>query len=136
MDPEEAAAKIGAQLLRDLQFQGGGGLDKVQRSIRENGRGIVGSYLIHALAWTGLDWPVRLLLEKGADVDAKKSDSHVTPLMLAAVQGHVAVIRVLLEKGANVNERSNSGWTALHSASYTGQETIVRMLVEKELIRD
>jgi ankyrin repeat protein len=79
----------------------------------------------------GLDSAVQLMLAKGADVDGKLSNSNSTPLIVAAGKGCVAVIRVLLEKGANVNWRNIAGATALHCASINGHETIVRMLVEK-----
>ena len=51
---------------------------------------------------------MRLLLEKGADVD-DKSKFGETALHLAAASGHEAVVRLLLEKGADVDERSRLG---------------------------
>jgi len=40
----------------------------------------------------------QLLVERGADVNAKRSDN-VTPLMLATHWGHIAVAAVLREHG-------------------------------------
>jgi hypothetical protein len=37
-----------------------------------------------------------------------------TPLIMAAAEGHVAVVRLLLERGANANAGSKYGETALH----------------------
>ena len=43
------------------------------------------------------------LLEKGADVNARRNEDGVTPLIAASAQGHVDVVRALLEKGADVD---------------------------------
>jgi ankyrin repeat protein len=42
---------------------------------------------------------VRLLLENGANLELKDRDS-MTPLSWAAMKGHEAVVKLLLEKGA------------------------------------
>ena len=78
----------------------------------------------------------RLLLEHGADVYAR-ADNLSTPLHLAAYDGRVEVVRVLLDQVANlgaedddgktvfqvvseyVNSRNVEGKTPLHLASYT-----------------
>ena len=53
----------------------------------------------------------RLLLEKGAAVDAQVKDGR-TPLMMACKGGHVEAARLLLEKGADRTLREEQGDTA------------------------
>jgi hypothetical protein len=88
---------------------------------------MVGSYF-------GLEAVVRLLLEKGADVEAKDKDGW-TALRWAARHGHDGVMRLLLEKGADVEAKDNDGRTALRWAALDGllhgHEAVVRLLLEK-----
>jgi len=54
---------------------------------------------------TGHEAVVKLLLEKGADVESKDWYGW-TPLWQAAENGHEAVVKLLLEKGTNVELRN------------------------------
>jgi ankyrin repeat protein len=59
---------------------------------------------------------VRFLLERGANVNARRDDLW-TPLHLAANIAEVSVARMLLERHANVNSRNYDGQTPLHLLS-------------------
>jgi ankyrin repeat protein len=48
-----------------------------------------------------LSWAVKLLLEKGAELESKDKIDW-TPLWWAAANGHEMVVRLLLEKGAKL----------------------------------
>jgi ankyrin repeat protein len=63
---------------------------------------------------------VMLLLDKGANTEARTTEFGWTALILAAWQGKTEVVRLLLAKGANVDAMDNSGhsvWTGRPSAT-------------------
>jgi ankyrin repeat protein len=51
--------------------------------------------------------------------------------LCAALNRHEAIIKLLLEKGADVEAKVEDGWTPLLWAAEKGYETIVKLLVEK-----
>jgi uncharacterized protein len=55
----------------------------------------------------------------------------MTPLMYASEQGHVGVVRLLLDKGAAVNKQSLHDGAALTYASYRDHTPVVRLLLER-----
>jgi ankyrin repeat protein len=78
---------------------------------------------------------VKLLLEKGAAVDAVEDSSGKTPLFQAASDGSLEIARLLVAGGANVNSRDRDGSTPLHSAAAGGQVEMVRFLLGKKADR-
>ena len=58
------------------------------------------------------------------------SAASATPLILASYNGSVNMVRVLLDKGAAVDGRSEQGFTALFLASQLGHLEICRILIE------
>lgn len=53
----------------------------------------------------------------------------VTPLIMAARNGRLDVVRVLLEHGADVNAADHSGKTALAYASFHGKKELIELLL-------
>ncbi|KAL8407811.1 hypothetical protein RB594_006580 [Gaeumannomyces avenae] len=70
----------------------------------------------------------RLLIENGADIEAKDSDRR-TPLHYAAGYGHEAVARLLAEQGADIEAKDRDRRTPLHWAACNGHEAVVNLLV-------
>ncbi|MBC8869960.1 MAG: ankyrin repeat domain-containing protein [Planctomycetes bacterium] len=70
-------------------------------------------------------------LDAGVGVDAKEQPGGSTPLLVAAAFGRLEAARTLIEKGANVNAKSNDGATALHGAAFFCHTEMVKLLLVK-----
>ena len=84
---------------------------------------------LHIAAHRGRAEFVRLLLEAGADKDAKNAYG-ATALHLAAQRSHLEVVRLLLEAGADTDAEFTHGMTALHLGALHGDFEVVRLLLE------
>ena len=73
---------------------------------------------------------IKLLLEKGANIEAKDSYGN-TPLVWASWSGYIEVVKLLIEKGADIEVKNNYGFTPLIWASQNGRIEVVKLLVEK-----
>jgi uncharacterized protein len=73
------------------------------------------------------------LIDRGADVDALASGSiaRVRPLGTAAFVRSVPLAKLLLDAGADVNGEGEGGFTALDSAKQSGDDELVRLLLER-----
>ena len=49
---------------------------------------------------------------------------------------HTYVVLYLLDKGANVDEQTCDGWTALHEASYKSHTNVIRILLRHGARKD
>lgn len=70
---------------------------------------------LHYAAFGGRDEVVKLLLERGASVDAR-SQAGTTALHEAAWGGHAQIAELLIANGADVNARDSRGQTPLDMA--------------------
>lgn len=73
---------------------------------------------------------VRELLERGANVNTRDSESGWTPLMSAALSGNIDIVKLLIKKGAHVNAKDKFFWTPLMIASRSGHADIARVLLD------
>ncbi|CAB4400624.1 unnamed protein product [Rhizophagus irregularis] len=68
---------------------------------------------------------------KKANTEIKENFYGWTPLSLAAVEGHIACVKTLIQAGADPNVKDNSGWTPhIHAVfrGYTAVKEILRPL--------
>ncbi|KID93405.1 ankyrin repeat protein, partial [Metarhizium majus ARSEF 297] len=73
---------------------------------------------------------VQYLLDKGRpQVNAQGIDG-VAPLHLAAMNGNIETVQILIRAGAALDIQDASGTTALHWAAFKGHEAIVEYLYE------
>jgi ankyrin repeat protein len=76
---------------------------------------------LHLAAFFGKNDAARLLLNKGAPVNARSTNAMENmPLHAAAAGRHTAIAKLLLEHGASANARQHGGWTPLHAAAQNG----------------
>jgi len=86
--------------------------------------------LYHAVAPDNIEL-VKLLVSKGADVNAKnKNKDGEIPLEKAIVKDQNILI-FLVSKGADVNAKDNYGFTPLHIASYYRKQKSIDFLISK-----
>ncbi|ROT81856.1 putative serine/threonine-protein phosphatase 6 regulatory ankyrin repeat subunit A-like [Penaeus vannamei] len=104
---------------------------------------------LHSAAFNGHRAMVEMLIGKGAEPNAKADkgkpnpgmikpldsqgyqESAVTPLHLAAFNGHTAMVEMLIGKGAEPNAKTDGGWTPLHLAAHQGHEAAAEELIVK-----
>lgn len=70
------------------------------------------------------------LVRRGADIHGPLSGQQETPLMLAASRGATALVRLLLDRGSEIESRDFIGCTPLMHASRGGSSEAVRLLLE------
>lgn len=105
---------------------------------RVNDRTSRGATVLHSiLMWSrnylNIMEPVRALLQAGVDIDAQETGLN-TALHLALPC--VAMVKLLVEWGANLEIQNYSGQTPLHQAVYQGEVNAVRVLLENRAKTD
>lgn len=74
---------------------------------------------------------VKEFLENFSSSADVKDEFYMTALMWAARNGYEETVTLLVEKGADLNERDFEGWTPLMFAVTSGQRETVELLLEK-----
>ena len=70
-------------------------------------------------------------MEAGANKDQGTTDDGTTPLLIAAQNGHLEVVRFLVESGAKKDQCTiDDGSTPLRVAAQKGHLEVVRFLAE------
>jgi ankyrin repeat protein len=86
---------------------------------------------LHLAAFFGQADAARMLLDRRAPMNvASRNPLRVMPLHSAAAGSHVAVARLLVAAGADVNATQRHGYTPLHAAGQNGDAELVELLLD------
>jgi ankyrin repeat protein len=90
---------------------------------------------LHFAAFFGHPEAAKLLVERGADLEARSTNTQfaldASPLHSASAAGQLEVCEVLLDAGADVNAVPPGGYTALLHAAANQNEELVGFLLER-----
>ena len=86
--------------------------------------------LLHRAVAADQEETVKLLIDNGADINAKDINSNA-PLSLTGIHGNVSVADLLVSGGADLNYKGFGGWTPLHIAAFEGHMHLVNYLVSR-----
>ncbi|OQE16555.1 hypothetical protein PENFLA_c027G10004 [Penicillium flavigenum] len=85
---------------------------------------------LHFAAMGGYEEVAQLL--KYANLEARDNKIGWTPLHCAADNGNQKLVKLLIERGAEVNAKDDQvGWTPLHFAAMNGHKAVVDILLKK-----
>ena len=71
-----------------------------------------------------------IALNNGSDIESRSRDGGWTALHEACFSGEINLVRVLIERGANLEARNLHFDTPLHIAAFHGRRAIVEILLE------
>ncbi|KAM0248832.1 hypothetical protein ACHAQJ_009296 [Trichoderma viride] len=103
----------------------------VDAGVNVNWTDKTGETALHVAARFGHDECARVILEsqlQKADVEITEKSYAWTPLHVAAVDGSLSVVNLLIDAGSDVSKPDASGWTATEHAALRGHMQIARLL--------
>ncbi len=85
---------------------------------------------LHLAAFFGHLEAAKVLLSRGAAVEARSTNAmQNTPLHAAAAGRHAEIAKLLLGHGARADARQHGGWTPMHAAAQNGDVEMAKTLV-------
>lgn len=106
----------------------------IAHRVNINHQGLCGETAIYTAAKNGRVNYVKALIELSSshsiDFDLRESVRGWTPLFIACVEGHLPVIKLLLDAGANPRVYDFSGWTVKEHAVFRGHMRIASWLTK------
>ncbi|MGI9241400.1 MAG: ankyrin repeat domain-containing protein [Verrucomicrobiales bacterium] len=88
---------------------------------------------LHVAASRGQDEIIRLLIDRGADIEGPTEKGEWSPLVFAAYRGHPGAVEALIAGGAGVGEADGN---PIHFAGQRKHKEICRLLVEHGAVDD
>lgn len=85
--------------------------------------------LLHIAASQGCVSVAKLLLQSGANKEAKIPQVGATPLYLAAQNGHLPVVEALIQAGADKEVKTDNFMTPLYIAAKWGHTSVIKALL-------
>lgn len=117
----------------------------IRKGLLDEVRGLIGSGLVdpnttfeegisalHVSVINGQDNIAAVLVQSGANIEAKDNHTEATPLHLTAVYGRTHIAKLLIQKGANVNAKMKMGITPLMVAAQFRQPQIAELLLNNK----
>ena len=86
---------------------------------------------LHIAVSEGRAGMIELLVDRGADIEAKSELQGMRSLHLAAQLGELQIVETLLKQGADVNSGTDADETVLHLATKAGNLTLIRLLIDR-----
>lgn len=88
-------------------------------------------WIVHAVSSGSLK-SVKWMIEKGVNLQPSVSDGYPPVISCIEVEGTEKhqILSLLIDAGADINERGINGWTPLHIAAVRDDEASMRILLE------
>ena len=103
-------------------------IEQETSTIIEGGHPVEGATPLWTASTLGLLDIVKLLVERGADIE-HTTDSHSSPLRGAAFDGHIEVVEYLVKQGADIDKPNQVGQSPLTIAAAMKQLKTVQFLI-------
>ena len=134
IDHEADVTKFGRTLLHEV-----GARDMpsaanalLQRNVPAHSEDLDGCTPLHEASGAGSDKVVKLLIDRGAALDAQRKSTGRTPLHEAALSGDgassVRIVTLLMEAGARVDMKDNQGKTPWRTALTKNHQAVAKIL--------
>lgn len=121
-------------------------LYKLEKAIKENDTNLVNTIinnnknlvrerigsltLLHIATMNRNVAAIKILIDNGADINAKGGRHNYTPIFNSSGLGDIGAMKILIEHGANVNARDDFGETPLMAAAEWGRTKSIRLLID------
>jgi ankyrin repeat protein len=70
------------------------------------------------------------IIESGEVGINAADENEITAIQVAAANCQEKIVKGLIDQGAKIEHRNNSGWTSLHQACYHGHTPVAKVLIE------